>query len=70
MSTSEILNEIGKLSPAEKLFVIEKTLKELIQKNIQQQMNLAAETLENEYRTNQELIAFSSLDLEDFYEAK
>jgi hypothetical protein len=70
MSTSEILEKISRLSPAEKLFIIEKTFKDLLHDNSTQQMTVAAEALENEYRTNQELTAFTSIDLEDFYEAK
>jgi hypothetical protein len=70
MSTSEILEKISRLSPAEKLFIIEKTFKDLLRDNSVQQMTVAAEALENEYRTNQELTAFTSIDLEDFYEAK
>jgi len=70
MSTLEILDKISKLSYAEKLFIIEKTFKDLFHSNTLQQMTTAAEALENEYKTNQELTAFTSLDLEDFYEAK
>jgi hypothetical protein len=70
MSTSEILKEINELSPAERLFVIEKAIKNLLQINLSQQMTIAAEALENEYKTNSELTAFSNLDWEDFYEAK
>ncbi len=70
MSTSEIVKEINQLSSAEKLVVIEKALKDLLQSNFGQQMTLASEALENEYKTNPELTAFSNLDWEDFYEAK
>lgn len=70
MSTSEILENINRLTPAEKLFIIEKTFKDLFHFNAVQQMTLAAEAMENEYKTNKELTAFESLDLEDFYEAK
>jgi hypothetical protein len=70
MSTSEILDKISQLSPAEKLFIIEKTFKDLLHTNATQQMNIAAEALGNEYRSNQELTAFTSIDLDDFYETK
>jgi hypothetical protein len=70
MSTSEILDEISRLSPAERLFIVEKAFKDLLRENSLQQMTVAAETLENEYRTNRELTAFTSVDLEDFYETK
>jgi hypothetical protein len=61
MSTSEILDKISQLSPAEKLFIIEKTFKDLFRSNAVQQMTVAAEALENEYRTNKELTAFTFL---------
>ena len=70
MSTSEIMDKISKLTPAEKLFIIEKTFKELLLSNVVQQMHVASDSLENEYRTNKELTAFTSIDLEEFYETK
>jgi hypothetical protein len=70
MSTSEIMDKISKLTPAEKLFIIEKTFKELLLSNVAQQMHLASDSLENEYRTNEELTAFTSINLEEFYETK
>jgi hypothetical protein len=70
MSTSEILDKINQLSPSEKLFIIEKTFKDLLRSNAVQQMTVASEALEHKYRTNSELTAFTSIDLEDFYEAK
>ena len=70
MSTTDILKEIGQLPFNEKLFIIERALKDILRHNYQQQMTVAAEALENEYRTNAELTAFSNLDIEDFYEAK
>lgn len=70
MSTNEILDQISRLPPEEKLFIIEKTFRELLRTNAVQQMAAAAEALENEYRTNKELTGFSSIDFEDFYEAK
>lgn len=60
MSTSEILDKISKLSSSDKILIIEKTLKDLIKANSLQEMTLAAEALENEYRTNPELTVFSS----------
>jgi hypothetical protein len=70
MSTSEILQEINQLSHSEKLFVIEKILKDLSKNSFSQQITIASEALESEYRSNQELTAFSTIDWDDFYEAK
>lgn len=70
MSTSEILEKIAQLSPAEKLFVVEKTISDLLKSTTEQQMQAAAAALENDYRTDAELTALSTLDFEDFYETK
>ena len=70
MSTTEILEKMDQLSPVERLFVIEKALKSLLKSNLTEQMTMAAESMENEYRTDSELTAFSNLDFEDFYETK
>jgi hypothetical protein len=70
MSTSELLKEIDLLPLNEKLSLIEKAIKDIVKHNYEQQMTMAAESLENEYKTNKELTSFSNLDIEDFYEAK
>jgi hypothetical protein len=70
MSATEILEKMNQLSTTERLFVIEKALKSLIDSNLSEQMTLAAESMESEYKTNAELTSFSNLDFEDFYEAK
>jgi len=70
MSATEILEKMNQLSTTERLFVIEKALKSLIDSNLSEQMTVAAESMESEYKTNAELTSFSNLDFEDFYEAK
>jgi len=70
MSTQEIIKEINKLPVQERLFVVEKTLEIIRSKELQQQLTIAAEELASEYKTNKELTSFSSLDLEEFYEAR
>ena len=70
MSTADILKEIDRLPLNEKLFLLEKAIKDIMKHNAGSQMTMAAESLENEYRTNSELTAFSNLDFEDFYEPK
>lgn len=70
MSTTEILEQINRLTLTDKLFVVEKAMKDLLKENIDMQMSMAAEALEEEYRTNKELTIFSNLDAEDFYEPK
>ena len=70
MSTSDILKEIDLLPLNEKLSLIQKAIKDMIRHNYEQQLTVAAEAMENEYKTNTELTAFTSIDLDDFYETK
>ena len=70
MSTAELLKEIDRLPLNEKLSLLEKAIKDILKHNYEQQMTIAANSLENEYKTNNDLIALSNLDFEDFYETK
>lgn len=70
MSTSEILKEIGHLPLNEKLSLLEKAIREIIKQNNKQQLSVAAESMENEYKTNKDLTVFTSIDMDDFYETK
>ena len=70
MSTQEILTEINKLPLRDRLLIIEKALEVIRSNETVQQLSLAAEVMAPVYRTNKELTAFTSLDLENFYEAK
>lgn len=70
MSTSDILKEIDLLPLNEKLSLIQKALRDMLRHNYEQQLTVAAEAMENEYKTNTELTAFTSIDLDDFYETK
>lgn len=70
MSTSEILKEIDHLPLNEKLALLERAIRDIIKHNYEHQMSVAAESMENEYKTNKELVAFTSIDMDDFYETK
>lgn len=70
MSTSEILKEIDHLPLNEKLALLERAIRDIIKHNYEQQMLVAAESMENEYKANKELVAFTSIDMDDFYETK
>jgi len=50
--------------------VVEETIKSIKKEEMQHQMELAANDLYNDYVNDKELTAFTSLDLENFYEAK
>jgi hypothetical protein len=78
MTLTEILEELPKLTPAERQSIIEAASqlnrKELLQKlpqaawsEEQQQMALAAQALLPDYEAGGELTIFTTLDSEDFH---
>ena len=70
MSTQEIINEINRLPLKDRLLIIEKTLEAIRVNELSQQLSVAADVMAPEYKSNKELTAFTSIDLEDFYEAR
>jgi hypothetical protein len=70
MQTLEIIQEIQRLPLSKKLYVVEETIKSIKKDEINLQMEQAVNDLYTEYKTNKELTAFTSLDMEKFYETK
>ena len=70
MTVTTILEEIHHLPIDKIIFIIEETIKSIKNNKLFLQMNHAANELYEEYKTNHELTAFTSLDMENFYEAK
>ena len=70
MRTSEIIKEIQRLSIQKRIFVIEKTIHSLRKHEDTSQLKKAAEILYSDYKSDKELVAFTNLDFEDFYEAR
>lgn len=70
MRTTELIKEIQRLPVQKRMFVIERTIHSIRQKDDNSQMKRAAELLYTDYKTDAELTAFSSLDYEEFYEAR
>lgn len=70
MGANEIIEKIQKLPFTEKMYVIEKSISLIRKQELQNQMQLAAEALYEDYASDKELTAFTQLDLEDFYEAR
>jgi hypothetical protein len=70
MQTSELIQQIQSLPIVKRFYVIEETLKSIKKEENQQQMEVAVNVLCDEYLKDKELIAFTSLDLELFYETK
>jgi hypothetical protein len=70
MQTLELIQQIQRLPLSKRFFVIEETLKSIKREEIQNQLELAAHRLYEDYANDKELTAFISLDFEDFYETK
>lgn len=71
MEAAVILKEIVKLPLSDKMLILEKTIKSM-RKETGKKRRLAAgaKALFENYKTDKELITFTSLDSENFYETK
>lgn len=69
MSTIEIITEIKKLPLKEQIIVLKK-IQESVKQKESSKLKKAAELLYENYKNDKELTAFTSLDSEDFYEAR
>ena len=69
MSTREIIKAIKHLPISERLLVIEEAV-HTIRNESNSMLSDSVELLYNDYKTDKELTAFTSLDMEKFYEAK
>lgn len=70
MDTNELVHEIERLPFDKKILVMEKVLKSIRREESIHSMTKAAEELRSDYLHDAELTVFSTLDGEDFYEAK
>jgi hypothetical protein len=70
METREIINAIRKLPVSKRMLIVEKTLKTIRESETREKMVKAAESLMEDYKNDKELIAFTQLDYEGFYETK
>ncbi|MGM0582393.1 MAG: hypothetical protein ACQETL_17065 [Bacteroidota bacterium] len=69
MSKEEILNEISLMSFDDRKEIIQFAMKSL-ERDSKAEMKDAVEEMLVEYKTNKELTAFTSIDFDEFYEAK
>ncbi|OGU11074.1 MAG: hypothetical protein A2X61_00120 [Ignavibacteria bacterium GWB2_35_12] len=71
MTTKTLLNEIYTLPVSKRIFLVEKAL-ESIRSEFPSKISLsdAASELVSEYKQNNELASFTSLDAEGFYETR
>jgi len=70
METREIIRAIGKLPVSKRILIVERTLKTIRESETRKRMVKAAESLLEDYKNEKELIAFTALDYEEFYETK
>ena len=68
MSTKEIIRAIKHLPVNERLMIIEEAV-HTIRNESNGMVHEAVELLYNNYKTDKELTSFTSLDMENFYEA-
>ena len=70
MQTIDIMKEIQRLPLTEKFYVMEETIKSIKKEELNHQMEFAVNELYNDYASDKDLTAFTTLDFEHFYEAK
>lgn len=71
METAVIIKEIIKLPMKERFIIIEDTLKSIKEETTQEKtLTEGAKALLEDYLEDEELTAFTALDIEDFYETK
>ena len=70
MQALGIIQEIQRLPLAKRFYVVEETIKSIKKEEMNNQMELAANELYSDCTNNKDLTAFTSLDFENFYEAK
>lgn len=70
MQTIDLIKEILRLPLTQRFYVVEETIKSIKKEEMGNQMEFAANELYNDYVNDKDLTAFTSLDLENFYETK
>jgi hypothetical protein len=70
MRTNDIIKEIKRLPIPKRIYVLEKTIHSIRTQEDKNVMKNAADILYSDYKTDNELTAFTNLDFVDFYEAK
>ena len=68
MGTKKILLAIKKLPVSDRILIVEKTLKNIREATLKKNLETATDALFEDYKSDGELTAFTSLDFEKFYE--
>lgn len=67
LQTQELIKEVKDLPIDQQLLVVEELIKSIKLRN---QLEYAVNELKAEYETNKDLVAFTSIDLDGFYETR
>ncbi len=70
METIDIIKQIEKLPVEKRMLIIEIILKSIRERELKETMSKAVEELQEEYKTNKDLTAFTDIDFENFYESR
>lgn len=70
MQTIDLINEIQRLPLSKRFYVVEETIKSIKKEEMKHQLEFASNELYNDYVSDKDLTAFTSLDLDTFYETK
>ncbi len=68
METMTIIQEIQNLPFKKQIYIAERIIKSIRQREAKTQMEIAADKLYNDYKNDNELTIFTNLDFEHFYE--
>lgn len=70
MRTNDLIKEIKRLPLSQRIYVIEKAIHSMREQEEKKQFKKAVDILLDDYNNDENLIAFTNLDFEEFYEAK
>lgn len=70
MHTQKLLKEIKRLPLEERYLLVEEALKSIEKEKLSSKLQYAAELLHEDYLSDVELTAFTTIDYEHFYETR
>lgn len=70
MRRDEIIKEIQLLPLQKRIYIIEEIIRSIRRQSEKNQMEIAAESLYEDYSNDKNLTAFTDIDFENFYETK
>ena len=68
MKTIDLIQEIKRLPIAKRFDLMEEILKSIKNEEMKHQIQVASESLYEDYKNDKELTAFTSVDYDNFYE--